>query len=531
MKKRKLFATGLIFLLSIFLLIGCAPNNTSNSNTNTDTKQNEENTNSSGGTIKLAWNSQPPTLDTHTTNTNVVRDIARQIFENLITFDENYELAPMLAESFEESEDRKTITFKLRKGVLFHNGKELKAEDVVASMTKWQQNGTAKTELGNSTWEAIDDYTVTLNVEKPSISVLYRLADVTQTASIMPKEVIEAADATGVKEFIGTGPFKLEEWKHDSYIKLAKFEGYKPLDAPTSGLGGKKEALVDEIYIYFVSDISTRVNGVISGEYDYAFELPFDSMQQLKSSPEVVIDIWPYGFETLVFNKKGIFQDLRLRQAINHAINNEELLSLAFTDKEFYRLEPAYMRPEQKNWYTQAGEENYNVYDVEKAKELLKEADYKGEEVTILTSSDYRYHYDAAVITQQSLEKIGMNVKLDVTDWATLLDRRKDPEKWDIFFTQFTTVATPLAYPFLESKVEYPGWTNSPDIDRLINEIRNSPSQEEATAKFEELQAIIWSELPVINVGMANFISSYSNKVKGYSEFMGPIFWNTSIEQ
>ncbi|MDF1507998.1 ABC transporter substrate-binding protein [Robertmurraya sp. DFI.2.37] len=524
MKGKFSIKLGFILLISIILLIGCS------SSTETQSGQGAGDKGTHGGTLKLAWNSQPPTLDTHTTNTNVVRDIARQIYENLLTFDENYEIIPMLAESFEESEDRKTITFKLRQGVLFHNGKEMKAEDVVASMTKWQQNGTAKAELGNSKWEAVDEYTVVLHVENPSLSVLYRLADVTQTASIMPKEVIDAADATGVKEFIGTGPFKLEEWKHDSYIKLTKFDDYKPVEAPTSGLGGKKEALVDEIVINFVPDISTRVNGVISGEYDYAFELPFDSYEQLKNSPNVVIDVWPYGFETLVFNKKGIFQDIKLRQAVNHAINNEELLSLAFTDKEFYGLEPAYMRPEQKNWYTKAGEENYNVHDIDKAKQLLEEAEYKGEEVTILTSSDYKYHYDAAVIAQQSLEAIGMKVKLDVTDWATLLERRQEPESWDIFFTQFTTVATPLAYPFLESKVEYPGWTNSPEIDRLIGEIRNASSQEEATAKFEQLQATIWTELPVINIGMTNFISSFSNKVKGYSEFMGPIFWNTSIE-
>jgi peptide/nickel transport system substrate-binding protein len=523
--KKWYFKPGLIMLLMVFLMAGCGANETSTSSSK------DKSTNPTGGTLKLAWNSQPPTLDTHTTSTNVVRDIARQIFETLVTFDKDYKVVPMLAKSFKESEDRSTITFNLRKGILFHNGKEMKAEDVVASMTKWQQNGTAHAELGNSKWEATDEYTVVLHVEKPSLSVLYTLADVTQAASIMPKEIIEKASATGVKEFIGTGPFKLKEWKHDSFIHLTKFDKYKSLDTPTSGLGGKKEALVKDIIINFVPDNSTRVNGIVSGEYNYAFELPFDSIQQLQSSPNIVNDIWPYGFETLVFNKKGIFQDLRLRQAVNFALDNKELLSLAFTNKEFYKLEPAYMRPEQKNWYTDAGKENYNVKDLDEAKRLLKESGYNGEEVTILTSNDYKYHYDAAVITQESLKKIGMNVKLEVTDWATLLDRRKDPKLWDIFFTQFTTVATPLAYPFLDSKVEYPGWTNNPEIDRLLSEIRNAESQEIATVKFGELQTLIWKDLPVINVGMTNFISSYSDKVKGYSEFMGPIFWNTSIEK
>lgn len=536
-----------ILLLSLFLVstfvVGCSDKQSGNegassggSSSSTQASGSSGSGGSGGGgdrgdTIKLAWNSQPPTLDTHVTNTNVVRDIARQMYETLLTFNGNYEITPMLAESYEVSTDNKTVTFKLREGVLFHNGKEMKAEDVVASLQRWQQFGTAKAELRESTWEAEGDYVVKLHLDGDVIPILHRIADPTQAGSIMPKEVIENADASGAKEFIGTGPFKLEEWNHDAYIHLTKFDDYKPIDLPTSGLAGKKEALVDNIFIYFVPDNSTRVNGVISGEYDYAFELPFASYSQLANAKGIVNDIWPFGFQTLVFNKKGVFGDVKLRQAVNHAIDKYDLLSLAFTNEMFFKLEPAYMRPEQVNWYTDAGKENYDVTDIEKAKQLVQESGYNGEEVIILTSSDYQYHYDSAVVAQQALEAIGMKTKLDVTDWATLLQKRQDPEQWDMFFTQFTTVATPLAYPFLDSRASYPGWTNNPEIDRYLDEIRAAKSQEEATKLFEELQAIIWEDLPVINVGMAYFISSYSEKVKGYSEFMGPIFWNTYIEK
>ena len=542
----------LLLLVSILLatafLAGCTDRNSGSSgsdsgssqsqNQNQNQSQNQGDQGSSGGgsaergdTIKLAWNSQPPTLDTHVTNTNVVRDIARQMYETLLTFNENYEITPMLAESYEVSPDGTTVTFKLREGVLFHNGKEMKAEDVVASMQRWQQFGTAKAELRESKWEAVSDYVVKLTLDGHLIPILHRIADPTQAGSIMPKEVIESATPSGATEFIGTGPFKLQEWKQDAYIHLTKFENYKPIDLPTSGLSGKKEALVDNIFIYFVPDNSTRVNGIISGEYDYAFELPFSSYEQLERADGVVIDIWPYGFETLVFNKKGVFGNPKLRQAVNHAINKYDLLSLAFVNEKFFKLEPAYMRAEQVNWYTDAGKENYDVYDVEKAKQLLREAGYNGQEIVILTSSDYQYHYDSAIVAQQALEAIGMKTKLDVTDWATLLQKRQDPAQWDMFFTQFTTVATPLAYPFLDSRANYAGWTNNPEIDRYLDAIRAAKTQEEATALFKELQAIIWQDLPVINIGMTYFISSYTEKLKGYDEFMGPIFWNTYIEK
>jgi len=233
MKKRIIVSA--LFLSLLLMLAGC--------NDDDGKKTTESN---GGGTIKLAWNSQPPTLDTHVTTSNVIRDVARPIFETLVTFNEDYEVVPMLAESVLESDDRKTIDFKLRKGVKFHNGNEMKAEDVVASMTKWQLQGAPLAELGESKWEEIDEYTVRLNVENPSLAVMYLLADVTQTASIMPKEVIDNADATGVSDYIGTGPFKLKEWKFDSFIHLTKFDDYSKLDTPASGLAGKKEALVDD---------------------------------------------------------------------------------------------------------------------------------------------------------------------------------------------------------------------------------------------------------------------------------------------
>lgn len=526
--RKSLVVLTVISLLLVSFISGCG----SNSQTSSDADGSKQPP-VAGGTLKVAYTSEPPTLDMHVTNTNVVRDVGRPVFEGLFTYNGNYEVTPMLAESYQISDDKKTVTIALRKGVLFHNGKEMKAEDVVASMEKWQkQNKSAASVLGNSTWEIKDDYTVILHVETPTIYIMDTLADTSQAASIYPKEVVEGADATGIKAFIGTGPFKVDEWRAGQYLHLVKFDDYQASSLPASGLAGKKEALVDDLYIYFVGDESTRLNGITSGEYDYSYELPFDSITQLQSNPDLVTDIWPFGFQTLVFNKKqGVFTDVKMRQAVNLALDSDELLTLAFTDKQFYELEPAYMRPGQKNWYTDAGKENYNQRNLEKAKELLKEAGYNGEEIVILTSSDYKYHYNSAIVAKECLEKIGMKVTLDVTDWASLLQRRADPSKWNIFFTSFTTVATPLSYPFLDSKANYPGWTNNPQIDQFLSAIRQSSTQEEATAKFQELQALIWTDLPVINVGMTNRISGYSKKVQGYTEFMGPIFWNTTVSQ
>jgi len=508
-----------LVLAAVFLTTGCK-----------GSKADKEEA-TSGGTLLLAWQSQPPTLDTHITTTHVVRDLARPIFENLVTFDKDFQIVPMLAESFTIEDNGAKITFRLRKGVLFHNGKEMKAEDVVASMTRWQRFGAQKADLGNSTWEAVDDYTVVLHVEKPSFTIMYTLANTMQTSSIMPKEIIDAAPDTGVTEYIGTGPFKLENWQYDSYIHYVKFEDYKPVDSPASGLAGRKEALVDEIYAYFVPDASTRLNAMVTGEYHYCYELPFDSIEQLRAAENLVVDVYPFGFQAVMINTRGLFGDIRYRQALNYAMDKEELLALAFGDPEFWDLEPAFMRKAQVNWYTDAGKENYDVTDRERARQLLKEAGYNGQTVKILSAQDYPYHYNAAIYTKEILEGIGMNVEIDATDWATLVSKRADPKLWDIFHTFWTTNATPLQYPFLYSKANYPGWTNNPEIDRLYEAIKNAPSQEIATARWKELQALIYQDLPVINIGMVYFISTYSKDMVGYVEHMGPIFWNVSLKK
>src|SRR5699024_6734014 len=133
------------------------------------------------------------------------------IFEPLVTLNENHEPQPMLAESYELSEDGKTYTFVLREGVKFHNSKEMKSDDVVASMDRWASTvGTVDVNIGEHEWKIIDDYTVELNVREPSNLVPSYLSALVEMPAIMPKEINEEADETGVKEFIGTGPFKLE---------------------------------------------------------------------------------------------------------------------------------------------------------------------------------------------------------------------------------------------------------------------------------------------------------------------------------
>ena len=156
--------------------------------------------------LKVALTAQPPTLDPPLTVSQAALDVAQNFFETLYTQDGNFNPTPMLAKSCEISDDRRTYTFRLREGVLFHNGEEMDADDVAASMNYWlEKSARARNLLGGSKFEAKDRYTVILTLQNPSGDVLSLMSAQANFPAIRPKDVIERATEKGVAEYVGTG--------------------------------------------------------------------------------------------------------------------------------------------------------------------------------------------------------------------------------------------------------------------------------------------------------------------------------------
>jgi len=479
-------------------------------------------------TLDIAFASNLTTLDPHLTTNQATRDVGRQIFETLLTLNENYEVVPSLAESYEISEDGLTYTFFLREGVKFHNGDTLEASDVVASMEKWLETSTqGKANLAGAEFVEVDDLTVELHVTQASLIVPYVLADQAPFPAIVPAESVASADETGLTEFVGTGPFQLAEWTPDQQIVLERFEGYVAREDESSGLGGKKEALVKEVVFHIVTDTSTRIAGITTGEYDIAFDIPLDNAAQIESLEDVTSVFSPAGTATYVFNNaQGPFADPKLRKAFNAALNVEEALLTAYSNPEYYTLDSALALPDQTDWYSQAGSDQYNQNNIELARQLVEESTYDGEEVVILTTRDYPDHYNLAIVAQQTLENIGVSVRLDIYDWPTTQEVRKDPANFDLFPMTFAIRPTIHQNPFLDSKAEYAGWTNSPEIDELLVAITQESDFSAAKPLIDELQAEVWNYLPIVKLGNYTDLAAVNHQVEGYSELIGPILWN-----
>lgn len=514
MKENIFFLTMLAIILALF---GCSSETTQ---TSYDTEGKVQ-----VGELHFAVEASPPSLDPHMSGAGSTTTVARHIFETLVTLDSKFEVAPMLAESWEISEDGKGYNFKLREGVKFHNGKELTAEDVVVSMSRWQDKA-KKITLEGGKWKEKDKYTVTFEIENPSLYVLSELAGPYQFAAIMPKEVVSAATETGVEDFVGTGPFQFVEWKQDQHIHVAKYEDYLPIDIPSDGLAGKKEALVDDIYFQIVLDPSTRFAGVQTGEYDVGYGFEQDMFEQVESNPNMKAYNPFVGYTNIVFNKnEAPFNNIKMRQAVNAALDVSKIAKASLVDN--YRLNSSYMQEEQANWFSEKGSEFYNNPNPAKAKALLKEAGYDREAIKLMTTRDYSYMYNSAVVIKEQLEAVGMKVELEVYDWPTVLSLESEPDKWDIEIMGFGTTTTPIEQHFFRPDNNYGPMDEK--IEDLINRIKNATSDEVAKELWGELQNYSWEFLPIIKIADYTWLSASSDKVEGLSFFYGPILWNTKV--
>lgn len=480
--------------------------------------------------LRIAYPTQPSTLDPHMVTAAATKDAVRPFFETLVTLNSKYQVVPMLAESWEKSEDGLTYTFHLRQGITFHNGKGMTAADAAASMNRWLSlSSAAQGVMGAGTFTAADDYTVTLKLEKPSLDVLLAMASPKQFAAIMPVEVIENADpASGIKEFIGTGPYKFVEWKQDQYISYTKNDDYKPLDTEPDGLGGKKTAEVKDIRLSFVSEDSTRMIGLQSGEYDVAIQLGADNYDSIKDDSSLNTTQVMTTNISMNFNKKqGLFTDLKMRQAVNAALNIDDIFMANPGIPEFYRIDHSYMLKEQSDWYVEPPAGLFNQKDPEKAKALLTEAGYNGEEIRLLATREYGYIYDQAVVIKDQLEKAGMNINLVVYDWPTLKAKLEEPGEWELNLGGYTSVVTPAQIAVFNPK--YFGWTSDPAIAEGLGKMNAAASEAEEQAIWKDVQQTVWDYLPTIKLGDLYTLTATTSKVDGYHDFEGIVPWNTKV--
>ncbi|MGH0053297.1 MAG: ABC transporter substrate-binding protein [Sphaerochaetaceae bacterium] len=538
--KHFLKALTLTLLAGVFLVTGCSRE--------TQTSTSVPSANSSTQTtaaapeveykdeLHIAVPQEAPSLDLHKNSSSIARELGRgTIWEQLVTLNGNSEVVPELADHYEVSDDGKTYTFYLREGVLFHDGTEMTADDVVASMNRWINGfSTAKKQVGDSRFEKIDDYTVSITLETASLLFTSLIAGATQPAGIMPASVCADEDTKGfVKEYIGTGPYKFVEWKLNDSIELEKFDDYVPYgdpEQPLDGWSGYKHAYLQKIFLHSVQESTTRVAGLQTGQYDVEFGVDDQAYATISNIPNLDLLKYKSAEVALVFNKKeGLATDVNVRKAIRSLVNAEDMM-VAHSGTDMYALSSSYMNEGQAFWISEVGDDYYNLNDPELAKQYFDAAGYDYETPFRILAATINNFDRIALVLQQELEDIGVPTELTLVDWPTLTQFRADPTKYDVFVTSFGNVPIPTLKLYLGAT--WPGWSDDPTLQELMLAIGTAKTMEEAKVAWDKAQLYCWEDyVPVIVLGTQYTGYGLNEKVEGAQLFNGLFYWNVKVQK
>lgn len=484
-----------------------------------------------GGIFRMAHIGEPPSLDLHATTAAITYHIMLHVVETLFAMDSKFEPRPHLVEAWTMSRDRLTYTFTLRGGVRFHHGREMTADDVVASLTRWGRmsvRGRALFTLIESL-TAPDSQTVVIRLREPYSLLILDLAFYSQAAVIYPKEAIEEAGTGPMRRIIGTGPYRLVEHLIDRHIRLDRFDQYAARTDEPDGTAGRRTAYFDSIYIVPIPDPAVRVAGVTRNEYQFAESIPTDEYDRIRTDPNMTAYIAPLSsFTAAIFNKRaGIMTNLKVRQAFLAALDMRPLMRATFGHQRFWRLDSSLVPKEHRLW-SDAGKELYNQNNPGRARQLLAEAGYRGEPVRWLTTMEYTSMGIPAQVAKPMLERAGFTVDLQMVDWATLLSRRARPEPWDVFSSAFSFFPDPVL--FLVLSPTYAGWYESKNMQAHLTLMRRHADPKVRAEIWHRAQRLFWEEVPTVKFGDYFPMHVHRKELKGYTGVPTHFFWNVWME-
>jgi len=482
----------------------------------------------------------PVSLDWGLNTDALTIDIGQNIFEPLFAADRHWRPRPMLAAGrtgYTLSKDRTTYTIPIRRDVTFHNGRHMTADDVVASLKRWfaisgQAQLIAEALKGIT---ATGEYTVQVRFDSPRRSFIPNLASLVQPCVILPAPIAEAAGKKPLSDaqIVGTGPYRLKDFVHGQYVDLTRYTGYTSRTEDWGGMAGRKAARIPDLRFRVVTDSTVRMNGLSTGQWQYAESLDNDSYDLIANNTELTALAESSSLiEYLLINSgAGPFRDVRARRALNLVIDKEAAARATLGPPKLWRpLSAQIAFPDNKPMYSTAGMDVFRDHDPARAKKMFAAAGITGSKpVRILTTHTYPAFYQLAVVVQSELQSIGIPAKLDVYDFPTMISKlSSDPGSWDLSMTAFAgEIMDPTQVLFLTPT--WPGGFKSKAIDAAIEQYQAAASDTAAKKAVDRIQGLVWTEVPDIGIGKKVSLAGINHQVKNYQNFVGQGFWNAYL--
>lgn len=462
-----------------------------------------------GDAITIIQGLFPESLDPHLTTVQATHNVSTQIFEPLVMLDyDTMEHTPILAESWTQP-DPLTWDFKLREGVRFTNGEAFTAETV-----KYNFDRIARPDLNSPVWnaelkavtgtEVLDEHTVRLTTDEPAPTLLLAL----NRLYIVPKDYTEEVGDQGLATNpVGTGPFMLDAFRRDDSVVLSANPDY---------WGGRPE--LDRVTFKGIAEASTRVAALRAGEADLITNLNIIDIPAIDADEDLEVVEVPSLRNIYVIldeTRGGPIGDPRVRLALNHAIDRDLIID-ALLEGHARRL--------QGQWISDAyfgfnpDLEPY-AYDPEKARELLAEAGYAPEDITVSFYSPVgRYMMDQEVSQAVAgmLQELGINVELQTVEWATFIGDLVEKKMTPLIFIGMSTTPDANYHLGLHRSGNAYSYYENPEFDAIMSEAAQLTDPAARQELYRRVTEIMREDPPGILLYQQHDIYGKNTRLQGW---------------
>ena len=467
--------------------------------------------------VTIAVGSNFTTLDPYDANDTLSQAVAKSFYQGLFGFDKDMKLENVLAESYDVSDDGLVYTIKLHSGVKFQDGTDFTAEAVKVNLDRASNpdNHLKRYNLFNmiASTDVVDATTVKITLKQPFSAFISTLASPV-AAMISPAALEKYGKDIGFHP-VGTGPYEFVTWNQTEFVKVKKFAGYWKAGYPK----------LDSITWRPVVDNNTRAAMLQTGEANFAFPIPFEQAKLLEKNDKLDLVTSPSIMQRYISMNvtQKPFDNPKVREAINYAINRQALVKVAFAG---YATPATGILPPAIQYSQSYPALEYNPA---KARELLKEAGYpNGFSTTLWSSHNHSTAQKVLQFTQQQLAQVGIKVKLTAMDAgqraAEVEEKGQKESGVRMFYTGWSTSTGEANWalaPLFATKSWPPAIFNTafysnPQVDKDLTDALNTTDSDKKAALYKDAQDQIWQDQPWVPLVVEQLVSANSKNLTGF---------------